>query len=389
MQALSANGETFLKAARVLVPSILQARDEIESERRLPALLAESMRAAGLFGLWAPEAFGGPALHPLEYLRVVEELSKADGSAGWCSAVCGVYGLLAGSLNEAAAREIFADHGVVAGSINPTGKAVAVDGGHRVSGRWSYGSGITHSHWTIGNCVVHDEAGPRRSSSGAPEMRFLFFPTAAVEIVDTWRVGGLRGTGSHDFQVGSLFVPDTHSMPAFATLGVQPGALYRTPIISLFVVTLAAVTLGIARAALDSFVELAGVKTPTGSAALLRDKPSAQSDIARAEAAVRAARASVIEAIHDQWAEIEAGQPPSLAKRAAIRLACAYAGETCVRAVDRLYNAAGGSAIYENGRIDRCFRDIHVAVQHIGLTTNNYELAGRVLLGLEPGTPRF
>ena len=381
--------KALLDAARKLVPAIVGARDHIERERCLPSSLVETMRTAQLFELWLPKTFGGPELHPVDFLYVIEELSRADGSAGWCATVHGVYSLLAGSLNEIAAREIFDDHAIVAGTINPTGKATVVDDGYIVSGRWGYGSGIAHSMWTVGNCVVHDETGPRRLPSGVAEMRFMFFPTTAVEIIDTWRVSGMRGTGSHDFRVEDLSVPGAHSMPAFVAQGTQPGTLYRMPIISLFAFALAAVTLGIARAAIDSFVELAGAKTPIGSAALLRDKPSAQTEIGRAEAMVRAARAFLVEAVHEQWVEIAAGQAPSLAKRAAIRLACTFAGEACTRAVDLVYAAAGGSAIYESGRIDRCFRDVHVAVQHIGLTTNNYELAGRVLLGLEPGTPRF
>jgi alkylation response protein AidB-like acyl-CoA dehydrogenase len=389
MSLTPTNGEALLDAARELVPAIVCARDDIERERRLPSSLADAMRSAQLFELWLPKIFGGPELHPIDFLRVVEELSRGDGSAGWCAAVHGVYSLLAGGLSETAAREISAGHAVIAGTINPTGRASVIDGGYRVSGRWSYGSGIAHSVWTIGNCVVQDEAGPRRSPSGAPELRFMFFPTSAVEIIDTWRVGGMRGTGSHDFRVEDLFVPEGHSMPAFVAQDTQPGTLYRMPMMSLFVFALGAVTLGIARAAIASFVELAGAKTPMGSTALLRDKSSAQADIGRAETMVRAARAFLVEAVEQQWAEIAAGQAPSLAKRAAIRLASTFAGEASVRAVDLVYAAGGGSAIYESGRIDRCFRDVHVAVQHIGLTTNNYELTGRVLLGLDPGTPRF
>ena len=217
----------------------------------------------------------------------------------------------------------------------------------------------------------------------------MFFPRSQVEIVDTWHVGGMRGTGSHDFQVDDLFVPMDRSIPAFASLGAQPGTLFRAPLISLFVVALAAVTLGIARAALDALYELAGTKTPMGSAVLLRDKPVAQSAAARAESLVQAARAFVFSAIGEQWDEVAAGQRPSLEKRALIRLACTYAGEACASAVDLAYNTAGGSALYESNRIERCFRDIHAATQHIGLTTNNYELAGRVLFGLDPGTSRF
>jgi indole-3-acetate monooxygenase len=389
MALTQTNGEALLDAARKLAPAIVGARDDIERERRLPSSLADAMRNAQLFELWLPKTFGGPELHPVDFLGVVEELSRADGSAGWCATVHGVYSSLLGGLSETAAQEISATHTVIAGTLNPTGKASVVDGGYRVSGRWSYGSGIAHSAWTIGNCVVQDEAGPRRSPSGPPELRFMLFPTSAVEIIDTWRVGGMRGTGSNDFRVENLFVREAHSMPAFVAQGAQPGALYRMPMMSLFAFALAAVTLGIARAAIEAFVELAGGKTPAGSTALLRDKSSAQADIGRAETMVRAARAFLVEAIEQQWAEIAACQAPSLAKRAAIRLASTFAGEASVRAVDLVYAAAGGSAIYESGRLDRCFRDVHVAVQHIGLATNNYELAGQVLLGLDPGTPRF
>jgi alkylation response protein AidB-like acyl-CoA dehydrogenase len=163
------NGEALLDAARELAPAIAGARDDIERERNLPSSLAVAMRNAQLFELWLPKTFGGPELHPIDFLRVVDELSRADGSAGWCATVHGVYSLLAGSLSETAAREIFASHAVVAGTLNPTGKATVVDGGYRVSGRWGYGSGIAHSDWTIGNCVVEDQSGPRSSPSGAPE----------------------------------------------------------------------------------------------------------------------------------------------------------------------------------------------------------------------------
>jgi alkylation response protein AidB-like acyl-CoA dehydrogenase len=389
MRTVSADGERLLRAARNLAPKILAVRDEIESERRLPERLVEDLRAAHLFELWLPEALGGPALHPLDFLPIIEALSGADGSAGWCAIIGSAYSLFAGSLNEPAAREIFADHAIVAGTINPTGKAAIVDGGYRVTGRWAYGSGIDHSQWVLGNCVVHDDAGPRRLPSGAPDMRFMFFPRADVAVIDTWRVGGLRGTGSHDFTVEGLFVPAYRTMPAFAALGLQPGTLYRMPLLSLLCFALAAVTLGIARSAIGAFVEFATSKVPMGSQVLLRDRPSAQADVARAEAMVRAARAAVVEAIETQWEEVAAGGAPSLDARAGVRLATTFAGEACVRAIELVYNAAGGSAILESGRLDRCFRDARVAVQHIGLTTSTYELAGRVLLGLEPGTLRF
>ena len=389
MRAISADGEGLVRAARDLAPDILATRDEIERDRRLPEPLVEKMRAAGFFELWLPEVFGGPALHPQDFLAVVEELSAADGSAGWCAMIGSSWSLLAGSLNEIDAREIFANRAIVVGSVNPTGKAVIVDGGYRVSGRWSYGSGIAHCQWVASGCVVHDEAGPRRLPGGGLETRFVVVPKSDVEVIDTWRVGGLRGSGSQDYAIESVFVPAGRTMPGFEAQGVQPGALYRMPIPSLFPWVLAAVTVGVARAAIDAFIELAAMKTPASSQTLLRDKPVAQSAVGRADATLRAARAGLIDAIEAQWREVAAGRTSSLAARAGVRLATIFAGEACVRAIELVYNAAGGSAILESGRLDRCLRDARVAVQHAGMTTTNYEVGGRVLLGLEPGTPRF
>ena len=158
---------------------------------------------------------------------------------------------------------------------------------------------------------------------------------------------------------------------------------------SLFALALAAVPLGLARAAIDEFLRIAGSKVPVGSQALLRDKPLVQFDLARAEAMVRAARAGLLEAVRGQWNEALGGEAPTLARRAALRLGTTYAAETSLHAIEIVYNAAGGSAIQESGLLDRCFRDARVAVQHIGLSTNVYELAGKVLLGLDPGSPRF
>ena len=277
-QAIDAG--SILDAARNIAPQIDALRSEIELERRLPPSLVEAMRSAHLFELWVPRKFGGLELHPVDFVRVIEVLSRADGSVGWCATIANVYGLVAGSLPEAAAGEIFGNHEIVAGTINPTGTAIAVDDGYRVTGRWAYGSGIDHSSWVLANCIIFDGTTPRRTSSGGPDMRFMFFPRNNVDIIDTWHVGGMRGTGSHDFRVDDLFVPTDRSIPAFISLGTQPGTLFRTPLISLFVVALAAVTLGIARAALDALYELAGAKTPMGSTVLLRDKPAAQSSAA-------------------------------------------------------------------------------------------------------------
>ena len=263
----------MLQAAHDLAPEIIAVRDEIDRGRRLPASLADRLRAEGLFQLWLPRALGGPELHPAEYLPVIEALATADGAVGWCATNAGVFSLLAGSMPERSAQEIFGNHGVVAGSVNPTGRADAVAGGFRASGRWGYASGIDHANWILANCIIHEDGKPRRTASGAPDMRFLFLPRAAVEVLDTWHVSGLMGTGSHDFQVADVLVPEEFAIPAFAAAPQLPGTLYRIPPISLFCVALASVVLGIARAAVDALVTLAAAKTPMGSTETLRDKP--------------------------------------------------------------------------------------------------------------------
>jgi alkylation response protein AidB-like acyl-CoA dehydrogenase len=384
------DADAFVRAARELAPTIRELRADIERERSLPSPLVKRMAEAGFFSLWLARALGGPELSTVDYLRVIEELSRADGAVGWCAMVAAGYSRLSGYLDDGVAREIFGDGStVVAGTINPTGKAVAVPGGFRVTGQWSYGSFIQHSAWTVGSSVIVDDGAPRRGADGAPDMRLMLFPTSAVEIIDTWRVGGLRGTGSHDFRVADLFVPEERAIAAFTAKPVRPGTLYAAPFITVFAMALASVPLGIARAAIEAFVELAEGKTPIGASSRLRDKASAQADLGKAEALLRSARAFLVESLGGIWDSVAAGDTPSLPQRATARLAAAQAASASAQAVDLLYNAAGGTAIYEHNLLERCFRDVHATTQHVGISSANFELSGRVLLGLDPGTPRF
>jgi alkylation response protein AidB-like acyl-CoA dehydrogenase len=390
METPARDAASLVQAAKDLGTQIRQHRTEIERERTLPASLVTAMTGAGSCSLWLSRAFGGPELDFTGFAQVIEELSRADGSVGWCAMVASVFSRLSGYLGSAAGAEIFRGGTArLAGSLSPTGKAVAVAGGFRVSGRWSYGSFIQHSHWAVGNSIVHDGDTPRRDSHGAPDIRFMIFPTAAAEIIDNWNVYGLRGTGSHDFQVHELFVPEHHTLSAFAARPVHPGTLYATPMITIFAASIACVSIGIARAAVEAFVALAEAKTPTGSAVRLRDKAMAQVAVGRAEALLLSGRAFLLQSVEEIWNDVSSGKTPTLRQRAVARLAAAKAAETSAQAVDLLFNAAGGSALFESSPLERCFRDVHATTQHIGTQESNYELAGRVLLGLDPGTPRF
>jgi alkylation response protein AidB-like acyl-CoA dehydrogenase len=383
--------DALLERVRELAPVIRSCRDAIDADRQLPDTLVEALRAAGMFRLFAPAKFGGPEIDPSTFVKIIEGLSAADGSIGWVVSVCSVGGLFAGYLSEESVAGI---HGgnpdtIFAGSINPTGKAIAIDGGYKISGRWAFASGICHASWVYATCIVHDATGrPRLDENGKPEARVMLFPVTSCVIHDTWNVGALRGTGSHDFSTTDLFVPADHSLIAFATQASQPGILYQLPF-SFFSVMLAAVPLGIARGAISALVDMAKTKRPTGAAVLLCEKPTAQIAIARAEALVRSARAFLFEALTQLTGEIAASGSASMQTRANLRLACTQTALNAVRAVDLMFETGGATSVYASCPIERCFRDVHAAMQHLALSETSLELAGRVLLGLDVGTSRF
>src|ERR1700745_1671350 len=246
------NTAPFIEAARALAPQIAACGDESERARRLPLPLVEAMAQAGLFRLWIPRTLGGEEADPMTLVRVVEEVSRADGAAGWCMAIGGEYGAFGGYLPAEAAREIYGSdpHVRTAGAFRPFGGAVVEDGGYRVTGRWPLGSGCQHSAWIVGGCRILDGTQARLRPDGAPVTRLLFFSASDCEILDNWHSIGLRGTGSHDYVVSDVFVPAARSL-SFREPPVEPGPLSALPTVALFGTVLAAVPLGIARHAID------------------------------------------------------------------------------------------------------------------------------------------
>jgi alkylation response protein AidB-like acyl-CoA dehydrogenase len=375
----------LLDAVDRLAPAIEAMRRRIERERRLPEELVGNLRAAGVFHLWLARSLGGPELSLTQFAQIIERLAQADGAVGWCVSVGAAFSRFSGFLCEPAARQIFVeDQAIIAGALAPNGTAVAVDGGFRVTGRWPFGSGIMHSEWTVGLSVILENDKPRRAPTGAPDMRVMFFPTSAAEIIDTWDVGGLRGTGSHDYQISDLFVPD-----AYATEGVEPvipGPIYAFPRHTAYPVAIASVPLGIARAALETFKGLAETRTPQIGSTLLRDKLTTQAVVGRAEASLRAARAFLFEACDDAWATVAAGGTLTLHQRALVRLACAQVATSAKTVIQDLYETAGGAAVYEVNLLQRHLRDVQVTAQHFQVHCANFESGGRVMLGMDPET---
>lgn len=233
---------------------------------------------------------------------------------------------------------------------------------------------------------VHEDGKPRLTASGLPDTRFMFIPAAECEIIDTWTVGGLRGTGSHDVAVRDVFVPSGFDS-GLNDPHVLPEPRYRIPPFSRVIPGLGAMALGIARTAIDTFKEIAGVKTPQRTSQMLRENHGAQVRVSQAESLVRSARLFLIDSLDSLWRALVAEGDVSIEARAAVRLAASHAVSSAVQAVDLLYIGAGATSMYASCPLERAFRDVHAITLHIGVHPRVMETTGRVLLGLEPDTP--
>ena len=377
-----------LAAAVALAPRIRAAAAETERQRRLSPELVHALATGGVFRMCVPRALGGGEVDPATMVETIEIIAAADGAAGWSAMIGATSGVASAYLAEEAAREIYgSDPEVVSGgAFAALGRATLVEGGYRVSGRWPFASGCEHCAWLMGGSVVLDGGQPRLLPSGTPDNRLMLFPAAAVRIIDTWDVAGLRGTGSHDIAVEDLFVPAARSLSLISDRPRADGPLYAFPVFGLLALGIAAVALGIARRALDELVVLARDKTPTGSRRRLAERPAIQAELARAEAMLGAARAFLLETVDGAWTRARAAGAIDVRERARLRLAATHATLASADAVDRMYGAGGGTAVYTASPLQRCFRDIHVATQHMMVAPATLELAGRVLLGLEADT---
>ncbi len=369
-------------AAHEISSTLRERADEIEEARRLPTDLSNRFAAAGFYRMCVPETYGGLELPPFETMETIEILARADAAAAWCVFIGATSGTVLAMLPESAAREIFSrPETMLAGVFAPRGKAVVAQGGFRVDGQWQWGSGTQNADWILAGCQVIRDGEPERLRNGTPRSRMMLVPADQVEFLDTWYVSGLVGTGSTDFAIRDTFVGNDRAV-GIGVDGPLPGPLYAFPQFGLLGMGIAAVALGLARAAIDEVVEIAGGKTPSGSARPLAARPAAQSEVSRAEATLRSARAFYYEAIGEAWQEAIEGNL-STDRRRDIRLATTHATHACAEAVDRMYHLGGGTSVYRRSPLQRIFRDIHVATQHMMVGPSTLELTGRLLLGLE------
>ncbi len=376
----------LVRAAASLHDELLARATEIEQARRIPADLSATLARAGFYRMFVPETLGGLEASPTTGLRVFETLATAEASAAWVAFIGATTGSALAWMPEDAAREIFpTPETLVTGVFAPTGRAERTDGAFRVNGRWQWGSGSQNAQWVAGGCMLSEHGAPITNAAGAPRNQMLFFRADDVEFLDTWHVSGLRGTGSTDYQVHDLLVPETH---AVGWLVEDPPArpLYRFPFFTFLALGVAGVALGIARAAINDLITLAATKKRAGSARTLASRSHTHSEVAEAEATLRSARAFLFEMLDVGWEQACRGSDITIECRRDLRLATTHAVQASTRVVNAMYTLAGGAAVYESSPLQRHLRDVHVATQHIMVGPGTLETVGRLLLGVDAST---
>lgn len=374
---------TLVDRAHELRPLIEAHADSGELARRLPPVTVAALTSAGLMRMCVPETYGGPEADPTTLIEAIEALAVADGAAGWCSMIASTTASMAAFLPAETAATIYGDAQVVTGGVfapNGTGAATERDGvaGFSVDGRWAWGSGTQHCQWVLGGAMCDDGT-----------FRLCWFPQSDVSFHDTWHTSGMRGSGSLDYSVDGAFAPVDHTMQPGVTTPVVDSALSRFPNFTLLASAVSAVGLGVGRRALDELNDLAQGKKPQYSSRTLAQSGFTQIEVARAEAALRSARAFLLDEVGGAWTTIALGDPVTIEQRTAIRLAATHASTAGASVADTAFTLAGGSAVYDTSPLGRCLRDAHVVTQHIQTAPKLLEKIGQLLLGQDTDTSMF
>ena len=378
----------LVERARALKPLIARDADEIERTRRLTPAVTSALVENGLYRALLPQSLSG-AEAPLEiFMRMQEEIAKADASTAWCLGQCSVCAMTAAYLEADAANEIFnTPPGILAwGAIAHEVKAVG--GGYIANARWDFASGMRQASWLGAHVrIVEADGTPRHKADGSPEIRTILFPATSATMHDVWDVIGLKGTGTDSYSVENLFIPEK-----FAALRDDPnavrekGPLYKLTTNAVFGMGFGATSLGVARATLDAAIELARTKLPQGLAAM-RENNAVQGMIGRTEATLRAARAYLYTTAAEIWRDLERGDRLTEAHRIALRIATTWTIHQSAAVVDTAYHMAGATAVFAANPFERRFRDMHAIAQQIQARDTHYEDAGRAILAARLDSP--
>lgn len=383
-----AGDPAVIARAEALRPTIEAASNDIEKSRRLPPALLDKLHEARLFRLLLPRSSNGIETDPITFFHVIETIARGDASTAWCVSQGGGCAMSAAYLDLQVAHEIFGNdpRAVLAWGPGPRVKAIECEGGYKVTGVWAFASGGRHATWLGAHCPIYKADGsPRIGPDGRQVERTMLVPAAEVAWTDIWDTVGLRGTASDQYALNDHFVRADHSITReFEKECREPGPLYRMSAMTCYEVGFAGVALGIARASLDAFIDVARNKVPRGAKSPLRDNAVVQSNAAQAEVNIRAARAFLLQALADIWHTIaQPGGKLTVDQRITIRMASTHAIHKAREAVDFTYNAAGATAIFGSHPLERRFRDVHTVTQQLQGRLSHFETVGAWMLGAD------
>jgi indole-3-acetate monooxygenase len=380
----------WIARARQLRPLLEAHAAKNEAARQLVPEVLDALYEARMFRMLMPRSCDGLELQPATYVQVIEEIAKADASVAWCMSQGSGCSMISAYLAPNVARDVFGDPRAVLawGPTDYKQKALAVDGGYRVSGTWSFASGLMHARWVGCHCIIVEPDGSiRLGSDGKPLDLSMVVPKSSATVQDVWHVVGLKATGSNTYTVNDVFVPEEYTLMRESDAHRrETGPLYRFTTYQLYGVGFASITLGIARAMLDTFVKLTGEKLAYRQAKTLRDNAVIQSQVAICEAKLRSSRALLLKMLEELWETVANGDTISLQQRALLRLASVHAAHQAKEVADTVYHAAGATAIFQDNPFERRFRDIHTVIQQVQGQFSNFEMVGQVLLGMDSGT---
>ena len=366
---------------------VLESAAQSEENRTLVGPVVDALWDSGLMHWMNPKAAQGSEPGLLEMLDVWQELARQDGSVGWIGiANFPSAAFAAAYLNDEGFNEVFVDNEyrvTVGGQFAPNGMAEKVDGGYQLNGAWNFGSGTGHSQYVVGGFIPLDKGEMLMDdASGLPEMHVAVIPREEVNFTDGWHVQGLKGTGSYDYNVQDLFVPEHRTFPLFTREPHRGGHTFRLGVMPLTGAGHAAWALGVARSQLDDIVQLAKEKTRMGDPTTLSHKLTFQRNLAHHEGMWRAARAGVVDAFTRVEDAVENGAELTVQMRTDMRVSATYATEACREICQFVHLAAGTTAIRQGSRIERAFRDMYTGTQHAFINERTYTEAASFMLGL-------
>jgi alkylation response protein AidB-like acyl-CoA dehydrogenase len=380
---------TLIAAALRIAPVIREYNQEAERERRLSPPVLSALHETGLLRMCTPRSLGGLEADPLTRALVIEEISAHDTAPAWTLANPLDWAYLCARLPDAGAEEIYSRGAkvVIAGQFGRPMHAVPVMGGYRITGRAPFVSNCQDADWIATTAAI---TGDQSRPEGEPEVVMAYLPRESCEVIDTWHVMGMRGTGSNDVGVTDIFVPRARTfpfVPEFSPGSHYQGPLYRFPLIGTVASNLPPLVLAVARRAIEEVTSLAQDKVPVAASTSLRERNSTQAKLAEAEAILRAGRVLLYDTLGDTWQATLAGEKLSLTQKADVLLAMTHAVSSAVRAVELMYRVAGTSGIYTRNPLERYFRDVQVLRHHALGAETRYETVGQVYLGLPPDFP--